>query len=241
MRVKSKLKKYSKVLVIPDLHIPYHHIDALMFLKEVKRLYKPDLTVCLGDEIDVHAASFHKPNADLLSPGDELLKAIQILKCFVKEFPKLHIIDSNHGSLFIRKIKFNGLPLKILKSHNEILEVPSTWKWSHDLTINSPQGKIYFHHGMSGNETKLSKNLQMNTVEGHFHSKFSITYWANKERYFWAVKSGCLIDDASLAFEYNKTTIDRPILGCTMIIEGQPRLIPMILNSKDRWIGQVVS
>ena len=30
------------VLVISDLHIPYHHKDSFAFLKEVKKVFKPD-------------------------------------------------------------------------------------------------------------------------------------------------------------------------------------------------------
>ena len=50
---------------------------------------------------------------------------------------------------------------------------------------------------------------------------------------------GCLIDDKALAFEYNKTTVGRPIIGCGIIIEGQPMLIPMILDKKGRWIKEL--
>jgi hypothetical protein len=39
---------------------------------------------------------------------------------------------------------------------------------------------------------------------------------------------GCLIDDASLAFAYNKNTLKRPIIGCGAILDGQPKLLPMI-------------
>jgi predicted phosphodiesterase len=63
---------YKSVLVISDLHIPYHHPDAFEFLKTLKKKYKPDLVVNIGDEIDQHSFSFHNHHPDLKSPGDEL-------------------------------------------------------------------------------------------------------------------------------------------------------------------------
>ena len=38
---------------------------------------------------------------------------------------------------------------------------------------------------------------------------------------------------------YNKLQKARPIMGHGIIINGQPRLLPMVLNKKHRWIGVV--
>ena len=65
--------KHKSILVISDLHIPYHHRDSFEFLKALKKKYKPDLVVNIGDEIDCHALSFHDSNPDLPSAGDELV------------------------------------------------------------------------------------------------------------------------------------------------------------------------
>jgi predicted phosphodiesterase len=44
--------KYKSVLVISDLHIPYHHPQAFDFLQALKTKYKPDHIVNIGDELD---------------------------------------------------------------------------------------------------------------------------------------------------------------------------------------------
>ena len=64
--------KYKSVLVISDLHIPYHHPDAFAFLKALKTKYKFDHIVNIGDELDQHAISMHEHNPDLYSAGHEL-------------------------------------------------------------------------------------------------------------------------------------------------------------------------
>ena len=93
----------KSILCISDQHAPYHHPDTLDFLAALKKEYKPDCVVNMGDELDWHSISFHDHHPGLHSPKDEL----EIAKVFFKElhkmFPKMHVLDSNHGSLVFRK------------------------------------------------------------------------------------------------------------------------------------------
>lgn len=233
--------KNSCVLVISDMHIPYHHPDTFKFLYEIKKAFKPDRIINIGDEIDGHAWSFHTSDQDLFSAGDELEKAIDELSYLYKLFPEMDVLESNHGSLFTRKIKAHGLPLRILKSQNEILSAPKEWRWHNELTIRLSDGRdCTFHHGLGSNVSTVSKNYSCNFVQGHYHSKFTIDYWANHKDIYWAMNVGCLVDDKSLAMAYNKNTFKRPIIGCGIILDGQPKLLPMILNKKGRWIKKIV-
>lgn len=233
------MKEFNRVLVISDMHIPYMHPDLTPFLKKLVELINPDKVVCIGDEVDKHAMSFHPSDPDLMSAGDELNKSIAILNGLYEFIPECDVVDSNHGSMVYRKGKHHGIPRKYLKSYNEILEAPSGWKWHHDLVLKVTGGQeVYFHHGKSANILSVSQNMGMCCVQGHYHSKFSIGYWANPTALYWAMQVGCLIDDESLAFHYNKVTKDRPIIGMGAIINGMPQLIPMILNNEGRWIGR---
>lgn len=193
-----------------------------------------------GDEVDYHAISFHESNPDLFSPGDELEKAILHLKSFYKLFPKATILESNHGALVYRKQVFHGLPRSVFKSYREILEAPKTWKWVPDLTLKMSDGmSVYFHHGKSSDVTKLSQSMGMSAVQFHYHEKFKIEMWANSLGLYFGLQSGCLIDDSSMAFAYNNVNLKRPIIGTSIILNGQPKLIPMILNDKGRWIKEL--
>ena len=51
---------------------------------------------------------------------------------------------------------------------------------------------------------------------------------------------GCLINQKSLAFAYAKNFRTRFIIGSGIIIDGIPRLLPLVLNSKGDWIGKLV-
>ncbi len=231
----------SRVLVIGDLHIPYHHSDAFSFLKAVKEKYKPDRVIQIGDEVDFHAISFHGANPDLLSPGDELKSAIQKLQILYKMFPKVDLLESNHGSLVYRKGVAHGLPRNVFKSFREVLEAPKEWKWHFDLIIKlSNNTDCYFHHGKTADPLRLSQSMGMNAVQGHYHEKFSINYWGNSLGLYWQAFTACLVNDYSLAMSYNNTNLKRPILGSLMLLDGWPKLLPMVLDKNGRWIKKLV-
>jgi hypothetical protein len=222
------------------MHIPYNHPDLVPFLKAVKKKYKPDKVICIGDEIDAHAMSFHDSDPDLMSAGDELEAAIKMLQPIYKLFPVVSLVDSNHGSMAYRKGKHHGIARKYLKDYGDVLNSPKGWKWFNDITIKLSDGsKCFFTHGLSANGIKLAQSRGLSVVQGHYHSIFRIDYTSTPEKLSWSIQVGCLIDDKALAFEYNKVTAARPIIGLGMIIEGQPLLVPMILNSKGRWVGKL--
>ncbi len=230
---------HETILFCPDLHLPFQHKHAFKFLAAVKAKYKPNKVVCLGDEIDGHAISMHNHSPDLASPSRELEMVLSAIKVLYKIFPVVDLVESNHGSLYYRRAAANGLPSKVIRSYNEILEAPKTWKWSPDLVVYSGDKPIYVCHAQSSDVLRNSKNRSMNYIQGHHHSKFEIRYWANSLGLYWGVTSGCLIDYRSLAFEYGRTMLDKPILGCTIVKNGIPQLVPMILDSKGSWIGKL--
>jgi len=230
----------SRIIILSDMHIPYNHPDMLNFLKAVKTKYKPTRALCVGDEVDYHAMSFHDSDPDLPSAGDELVNSIKILKDVYKIFPQMDLVDSNHGSMVYRKGKHHGIARKFLRDYGDILESPKDWKWYNELIITLPnKQQVYMCHGMSKNGLKLASSMGMNTIQGHYHSEFNINYGSSPSQLYWSMQVGCLIDDDSMAFAYNKITPARPIIGIGMIIDSQPMLIPMVLNKKGRWVGKL--
>jgi hypothetical protein len=233
-------KKNSYVLCISDTHVPYHHRDTIKFLKAIKNEYPLDRVIHMGDELDYHSISFHDKDPELFSASMELEKSIGYMEEFYDLFPIVDVMESNHGSLVYRKQKFHGLPRTVFKDYSEILNAPKGWKWHRDLVIKLSNGQdCYFCHGMSANSMKASQDMSMNVVQGHYHNKFNIQYWSNPNNLFWGMHVGCMIDDTSLAFAYNKNIIKRPIIGHGIIINGQPKLLPMVLNKNGRWNGKV--
>jgi predicted MPP superfamily phosphohydrolase len=232
---RAKKPKRNVVLTISDMHVPYHHPDALAFLKALKKKYKPTTVICLGDMLDFHNISFHDSDPELFSAGDELKEARKHIKTIEKLFPEMVIVGSNHGDLPLRKLFAAGLPKEFLKSYNEIYGVGKKWKFVDDYSF---QG-VYYCHGISKSGIKLAAQRAQSCVQGHYHTDFRIDYISNPKNLLWSMQIGCLIDDEALAFAYNKLQLTRPIIGTGVVVEGVPQLVPMLLNKKGRWIGSL--
>ena len=229
-----------KILIISDLHYPYAHKDSLEFLKAVKSWLKPDRVVNIGDEVDYHAISFHDKDPDLDNATQELLRARDDIKKLEKVFPKMDLLHSNHGSLVFRNRKFYGLPDYIIKDYADILDVnKKNWKWHDKLILKDKFGSYYFVHNMNKDPMKSSMSIGMNLIQGHFHTDFCTKFWSSPEALRFGMTVGCLIDKDSLAFAYSRVNIRRPILGCAVIEDGIPQLIPMVLEKGNRWSGKI--
>ena len=232
---------YKRVLIISDLHAPYYHKDTVPFLKAIKKKYNPDKIILTGDEIDGHTLSFHDKDPDLLfSPSSELEKAIEHLKPIYKLFPKADVMESNHGSLVYRRGKHGGLPRSVFRSYREILGAPKGWKWHSDYIFKLSNGeKCYVHHGKSTNGLAVALAEGMNVIQGHHHSLFEVRYVNTASKLLWSLITGCMIDDKSLAFSYNKLQTKRPAIGCSIILDGHPKLLPMCLTEEGDWNGKL--
>lgn len=228
------------ILVISDLHAPYNHPDAAAFLKAIKKKYKPTRVISTGDEADYHGISFHDHDPDLDSPGKELQKCIDALKPIYKLFPNVEVLESNHGSLVTRKAMATGLTRKFFRAPGEILEAPKGWTWHFDISLTLPNGyPCYFHHSKGANVLKNSQAMGSSFVQGHHHEKLEIQYWGNPNALHFGLTAGCLVDDSALAMAYNKNNLKRPVIGCAIILDSLPILIPMVLNRKGRWTGKL--
>jgi len=225
-------------LIISDLHAPYNHPDAIDFLKALKKKYQPTWVVGIGDELDYHAMSFHDADPDLPSAGEELERGRAVLSQIEKLFPEVDLLDSNHGSMKYRRAKVAGVPATLMVSYNEACGVGDGWNWHQHFSKNVAKNEIYFVHGKSISTKRNTEQTGCSFVQGHHHGTFEIVYNGTPASLNWGMTVGCLIDDSSLAFAYNKNTLKRPIIGCGVIINGQPKLLPMILERGGRWNGE---
>jgi len=242
------------VLVLSDLHMPYQHPDSFAFLAALKAKYNPDRIVNVGDETDGHALSFHDSDPDLDSAGRELSQARAGARALHDIFPQMDLVDSNHGSLLYRRGKAHGIPRHMLLEYRDVLfgekqkdgtiirrgGIGEGWTWQHSIVLDLPGNKkCLVVHGMSKSTMQNVKQCGMNFIQGHHHGTAEVVYSGTPDALNWGMTVGCMIDDSSRAFAYNRTTMARPIIGCGIIIDGQPRLLPMILQKGGRWGGYV--
>ena len=168
--------------------------------------------------------SFHDKDSEMPSSGDELQLALPKIKELEKMFPKMDLLDSNHGSLVFRRAFKYGIPKSYLKNYNDFLQVGSGWKWHEDITLDTPLGKVYFCHGKNADVWKFAQSLGMSAVQGHYHSSYGCKWYGNSLGLYFGLQCGCLIDPKALAFKYNKLQKARPVIGTAVIINGIPIL-----------------
>lgn len=233
--------RHDCIMVIPDIHAPYQHPDTLPFLKLVRDTFSPDLVVNLGDELDYHAMSFHDSDPNLDSAGMELENAKKFMHSLHKEFPDVLICHSNHGSMAFRRAKAHGIPVQLIKKYRDVIfpdHGAPNWSWASSWRVGTPLGEVLFKHQSSGILTDAAHN-SCNLVVGHSHGNFSIEYSASSSHLYYGMYCGCLIDKDSMAFAYGKHSLRKPIVGCGMIINGRPVLLPMVLDRGGRWVGHL--
>lgn len=229
----------SRVLVIPDLQVPFQHVDALDFLQLVAETYQTTEVVNIGDSLDFSGLSRFTKDPDGISAGDEHKRSLAFFKEYYKVFPRGIEVYSNHNGRLYDRAKEAGIPRVFVKDMQEILGAPVTWsfKWSHEI-----DGVKYVHgDGFGGMHAARDGAVvsRQSVVIGHHHSHAGISYIANEKEMIFGMNVGCLIDKNAYAFKYATKTKYKPTLGCGVVLEGAPSWIPMILNKKGRWIREL--
>lgn len=237
----NKMKTYLKyketkgnVLVVGDLHIPAEHQGYLRFIKLVYKTYECTRVVFIGDIVDHHASSYHEPDPDLQSAGDELDEVRRRLKKWGNAFPEALVCIGNHDAIPARKLKTAGLPSSLLKNENEIYGTPKTWDWHSSFILDD----VLYKHFPEGGST-LTGQLRgaerngMSTVTGHTHSVGGVAYSAGYKNTVFALATGCGIDRHHKAFAYGANSRFKPIIGCGVVFDGgfMAQFIPMDLKA----------
>ena len=229
---------YSTILVISDLQAPHHHPDAIAFLTEIKKQFKPTFVVNIGDLGDFHGLNFHGVNPNLPNAKEELSQLRAFVSHLGKIFNRISIVDSNHDALPRRKARLIGIPDEMMKDYLSIIQAPDTWTFVSELVLKLPNGILCkFKHNFGSNLLMDSIKQGMSLVCGHLHTKSSVQWWQNDLGMNFAMQVGCLIENESPAFDYDKNNATRPVYSTAIIKNGTPIIIPMICDKKGRWKG----
>jgi hypothetical protein len=226
----------ATVLDLTDTHCPFMHADAIPFLNAVANDYPPDVIVHGGDVADFHFSSFYAKSSK--NSGDEELDlAAAQLNSLSRLFRDVRVCYGNHDERLFKKLESSGLPKRVLRTMNGILGLPDGWKWADSWDID---GVVYEHGSQYGGQDahiKAARNNLCSTVIGHVHAHAGVHYVANRRNLTFGMNAGCLIDPTAYAFEYARKQA-RPVVGCGLVVDGIPTFLPMMLDSKYRWIGR---
>lgn len=227
----SHKKKKEKIIILGDLHFPYHNQAALDRALAIIEQEQPTTVVQIGDLFDQYAFSrFTKKNITL--PMDELSKALEMAEtmwqCIHKLVPKaaLYQILGNHDIRMVKRVeeKVPEAQDLIRSSLNEI------YTFDHVKTLYDDReelilGDIVFLHGY---RSRIGDHMRFNrksTVCGHSHVG-GVVYEQHRGRTLFELNAGYLADEKSEPLKYRPQTSSKWTLGIGLIDEHGPRFIP---------------
>lgn len=217
-----------RVLVISDFHAPAHSPHVVDWLADLKRKYKPQNVVCIGDLGDQHAWSTHSDDPHSLGPDEEDIYTLRVLKQLYRLFPRVKACIGNHDLRLARRCGGIGIPSRLQRTVSEIYSSPAGWQWRDSWYVDG----VWYSHGTQfrGPNPALQAALLngVPAVIGHHHSRAGVTYLAGSVKSTWGMSVGCLVDPTYPTMAYAARHASQSILGTGVVIDRIPHFIPMV-------------
>lgn len=177
-----------QILVIPDMHIPYHSVSGWSLLLSVVRGWQPDIIVIIGDFADMYAISLHdKDPSRAFRLEEELIEVeekIQELDAAALPNASRRIyIEGNHEHRISRFIKKNPV-LHNLRglSFAELIRLQEKGWEFYPYGTHTTVGKLNLTHdvGYAGVNAvrQTGQVFESNVVTGHTH-RMAVHYFGN--------------------------------------------------------------
>lgn len=169
---KNKLKK---ILIIPDLHAPYHDKKAWQLLLTVGRELKPDVIITQGDFADFYSVSSHSKDAGRLDKFEDEIKSVN--ECLSQldslKAKEKHFIAGNHEDRLQRYLNDKAPELNGLVSVPLLFNLKKRgWKYT-PYKESASVGKLNATHdvGSAGKSAifQALSTFQHNIIQGHTH------------------------------------------------------------------------
>jgi predicted phosphodiesterase len=213
----------SSVLIVSDLHLPAVHGDYMDFVLSVKRKYKTNQTVFIGDVIDHASISFHKKHPENPAAVDEFDAATWKLKDWYKAFPKAIVTIGNHDERVVRLAADAGIPSMYLRNYKEVYKTKG-WDWVPSVEIDG----VYYYHGTGASSQypaiNAAKMRLQSVVMGHYHSVAGINWVVGPTSRIFGMNVGSGVDRFHPAMQYGSAFLKKPVLSCGVVIDGHPYL-----------------
>lgn len=203
------MAKIYKVLVIPDVHVPYQDDQSLHALEKYMADTRFDEVIYIGDLLDFDQISkFNKGNPlkesrklsdDYKLAGKILDRHISIIRGNNKK-AKFTLLEGNHEERIQRWVSQNP-------QVEDMIEVPVglklgergiNWVKSFSKGDLYKIGKAYFTHGLYTNQyhaQKMVNNFGVNIYYGHTHDHQSFSkIFRGKDKTIEGMSLGCICE-----------------------------------------------
>jgi predicted phosphodiesterase len=212
----------TRVLIVGDLHLPAEREDYLDFCRDVKKKYKTDTVMFIGDVIDHHTISFHSKHPEAEAAQQEYGLVMSSLKNWRKIFKHAKVCIGNHDERVHRLAASSGIPSMYLKDYQTVYGTPH-WEWDYEFSIDG----VYYTHGTGTSGTTPALNVArakcQSVVAGHVHSVASINYMCGpggSKLFGFNVPNG--VDTGHTLMYYGRNFLKKPVNGAGVVIDGKP-------------------
>jgi len=189
------MKKFEKVLFIPDIHCPYHDEKALQVLYSFINWHKPDTIFITGDLLDGYAISrFTKDPNGALKFQSELDSAIEVLNDIRKRAKKakIYFIRGNHEArlqkfLWSNAKELSGLHALELENLLELKRLNIEYVKEGLIRYKGiiiKHGSIVRKYASYTAKAEFEKN-GCSGVSGHTHRQGSYRHTNSSDAYAW--------------------------------------------------------
>jgi len=192
-------------------------------VKDVKKKYRTDTTVFIGDVVDHASISFHKKNPEHPAAMDEYHQTAESLQKWIKAFPKAVVTIGNHDERVARLAADAGIPSHYLREYDAIYKTKG-WSW-----VNSyEEDNVYYYHGVGAGgmypAINAAKMRLQSVVMGHYHSVAGINWVVGPTSRIFGMNVGSGVDRFHPAMQYGSAYLKKPIVSCAVVINGHPYL-----------------
>jgi predicted phosphodiesterase len=198
-------KSISKVLLLSDIHFPYHDNEALTTALKYGQKENVDAIFINGDMIDFYQLSFHEKDPRVTSIADELEMARDFFDTLKKNFPKalIYYITGNHEHRLERYLRVKAPELLDVQEFRIDILLKLGEKGIHYLPHGTKCyfGKLLVEHGdkMKGSggvnpARSLFAKLKRHAICGHFHRTSEATEKVYDSDVVVTYSTGCLCE-----------------------------------------------
>lgn len=217
-------KANKKVLLLSDIHIPYHDVDAIKLALKHGKKQGIDTIYLNGDILDFFMLSFHEKNPkNRPSLRNEIDMAREFFAYLRQEFPNVTIYfkPGNHEYRLERYLYIKAPELLDCEEFKlEILLGLAEFRIIYiSKRIKTYIGDLLVEHGdrMKGNggvnpARSLYLRYKRNVIAGHFHRKSEHVEKIYDGRLVTAFSTGCLCELEPEYFEVNNHCLGAAII-----------------------------
>jgi predicted phosphodiesterase len=215
----------SRVLVIGDLHLPFHSTSAYKNLLKVAKKLKPTHIVQIGDLLDQYVFSSFSRSLQVtaleeIEHGLEL--AVKMWADMQNIVPRAKCFQllGNHDVRMAKRIAEKMPELSEFFSHKDLYKFEDVKVCQSDRDYIEIDGVVYVH-GWLSKSLDHAKYFGKPVVHGHRHRP-CIEY---DRKELWSMDVGYMANSKSLPLQYTSSKFTKWTTSCGVVEDGLPRII----------------